>query len=303
MAKIYELKSCGYTINVVPEYGMNCIKLTHDKPFADILKTPRNVNILAEDDAFLFGIPVLFFPNRISDGRFEFEGREYIFPINEPEHNNFLHGKLHKLSFDVTECDSKHIKGVYTATRKNPYMTFPHSFEFSIEYSIVCGKVNQIVSIKNTSGENMLVALGFHTTFNLSETTELKIPAERFAERNMTNYLPTGNFFDDFELKETLNNGIYKPFGKQVSMLFKLSGKDIEIYDSQNGTKTLYRFDEKFEYCMLFSQNGIDHICIEPQTWLSNCPNIVSEREKYGFDYIAPNDTKIYNSFLRIEKF
>ena len=302
MAKIYELKSCGYTINVVPEYGMNCIKLTHENPFADILKTPQRVNVLAKDDAFLFGIPVLFFPNRISNGKFEFEGREYVFPINEPEHNNFLHGDLHKLPFDVTEYDCRHIKGVYTATSRNPYMTFPHSFEFSIEYSIACGRINQIVSIKNTSDKNMPVALGFHTTFNLSETTELKIPAERFAERNMANYLPTGNFFDDFDLKDTLNNGVYQPFGKQVSMLFKLAGKDIEIYDRRNETKIGYEFDEKFQYCMLFSRDGKDHICIEPQTWLSNCPNVVGERQKYGFDYISPNDTKIYNSFLSIEE-
>lgn len=303
MTKVYELKSCGYKIDVVPEYGMNCIKLTHDKPSANVLKTPQNVDILANDDAFLFGIPVLFFPNRISGGKFEFEGREYKFPINEPKHNNFLHGDLHGLSFDVTEYDLKHIKGTYTAICKNSYMTFPHSFEFSIEYSIERGRVNQIVSIKNTSNENMPVALGFHTTFNLSETTELKIPAERFAERNMTNYLPTGNFFDDFDLKDTLNDGTYKPFGKPVSMLFKLGGKNIEIHDRQKRTKVLYGFDEKFKYCMLFSRNGKDHICIEPQTWLSNCPNIVGEREKYGFDYIAPNDIKIYNSFLSVEEF
>ena len=103
LTKKYTLNKYGYKVEVVPKYGMNCIKALCENPCVDILKTPSDIDILGNDDAFLFGIPVLFFPNRISCGRFEFEGRKYKFPINEPRLNNFCHGTLHKLPFEVVE--------------------------------------------------------------------------------------------------------------------------------------------------------------------------------------------------------
>ncbi len=173
----YILSKYGYKAEVVPKYGMNCIKALCENPGVDMLKTPVDIDILGNDDAFLFGIPILFFPNRISNGRFEFEGREYKFPINEVKLNNFCHGTLHRLPFEVVEYDNEHIKGFFAATENNPYLTFPHSFEIYVEYRIREDGIYQIVLIKNTSDKNMPVALGFHTTFNLSDKNTIKIPA------------------------------------------------------------------------------------------------------------------------------
>lgn len=50
---------------------------------------------------------------------------------------------------------------------------------------------------------------------------------------------------------------------------------------------------------MLYSSNDKDYICIEPQTWLTDCPNLEVNRNEYGFDYIEPNE--IYTSVLRAE--
>ena len=176
MAKIYELSAHGYTAQIAADYGMNCIKITHETG-VDVLRTPDDADVLQTQ--VLYGMPVLFFPNRISGGRFEFEGREYVLPINEPKLNNFCHGDLHRLAFDVTECDKTHIIGVYTASDENRYMTFPHTFEFKIEYEILPDGVHQNVSVKNTSDKNMPFALAFHTTFNLNGGERVKIPVRR----------------------------------------------------------------------------------------------------------------------------
>lgn len=301
MAKIYELKSQNYILKIVPEYGMNCISAVCTKPYEDILKVPHDVDILGNDDAFLFGVPVLFFPNRISNGKFEFEGRKYLFPINEPELNNFCHGTLHKLPFEVTEHSDKHIKGIFAATKERPYMTFPHTFEFFIEYGICDDGIYQIAEIKNTSAQNMPVALGFHTTFNLSDKYMLKIPAEKEVERNMETYLPTGRVLNDFELKQSLNSGTFNPGGKTISKLFELSGRKMKIYNEETKVTISYIFDEKYKYCMFYSRNGKDHICIEPQTWITDCPNLNINRAESGFDFIAPGDCRIYKSFIKAE--
>lgn len=301
MAEIYKLKSHNYEAQIVPEYGMNCIKAVCANPAVDMLKTPQNVDILGNDDAFLYGMPILFFPNRISNGRFEFEGREYKFPINEPRLNNFCHGTLHKLPFEVVEYDNEHIKGVFVATKNSPYLTFPHSFEFYVEYRVKEEGIYQIISIKNTSDKNMPVALGFHTTFNLSDRNSIKIPAAKEVERNAETFLPTGKMYDNFELKAFLNKGIFRPHDKLISKLFELDGREMQIFDEDTKTKITYIFDAKYIYCMLYSSNGKDHICIEPQTWITDCPNLEVNQDECGFEYIEPNKTKIYTSVLRVE--
>ena len=41
------------------------------------------------------------FPNRLAGGSYEFEGKIYQFPINEPERNNNLHGFLLRKSLKL----------------------------------------------------------------------------------------------------------------------------------------------------------------------------------------------------------
>lgn len=301
MTKIYNLEAHNYKAEVALRYGMNCTRIACENPRVDVLKTPQDVDVLGDDDAFLFGMPILFFPNRISNGSFNFEGRQYRFPINEVKLNNFCHGTLHKLPFEVTECDREHVKGVFVATDDRPYLTFPHSFEFAMEYRIKKDGVYQTVAIKNTSDKNMPVALGFHTTFNLSDGDTLKIPAERDIERSSQTFLPTGKMFEKFAEKNSLNNGTFEPCGKPISRLFELGGRKMQIFSPKSKATISYIFDEKYKYCMLYSSNGKDHICIEPQTWLTDCPNLPVEQNECGFDFIEPGDVKTYTSVLRVE--
>ena len=299
MAKIYELSAHGYTAQIVADYGMNCIKITHETG-VDVLRTPDDADVL--QSKVLYGMPVLFFPNRISGGRFEFEGREYVLPINEPKLNNFCHGDLHKLAFDVTECDKTHIIGVYTASDENRYMTFPHTFEFKIEYEILSDGVHQNVSVKNTSDKNMPFALAFHTTFNLNGGDRVKIPVRRKVLRNFETYLPTGEFEDAFDEKNALLHGGFQPYGTAVSALYEVSDGGFVLYKSKENAYVTYSVDEKYKYCMLFNGDGTKFVCTEPQTWITNCPNLPVDREKCGFDFIAPNAVKTYKSVIGVSK-
>ena len=76
-----ELKAHGYTAWIDPERGGSCIRL--ERFGADVLRTPEGPQNY-ENGASPWGTPLLFYPNRISGGCFEFEGREYRLPINEP---------------------------------------------------------------------------------------------------------------------------------------------------------------------------------------------------------------------------
>ena len=77
-----EFSKGDYTALVIPEIGANLVRLCHTGLGAEILRTPAADEI----ETFrrrpqVFGMPLLFPPNRIADGRYEFDGRTYRFPI------------------------------------------------------------------------------------------------------------------------------------------------------------------------------------------------------------------------------
>ncbi|NLA97536.1 MAG: hypothetical protein GX836_04935 [Spirochaetales bacterium] len=77
----YRLFSGGYSAFICAHMGANCIQLTKDD--VSLLRTPPSREQFAAQQN-LYGIPLLFPPNRTKDGRYMFKGREYRFPINEP---------------------------------------------------------------------------------------------------------------------------------------------------------------------------------------------------------------------------
>ena len=99
-----EFTKRDYTALLVPSVGANLVRLAHTRLGVEVLRTPSE----REHDEFLrrphvYGVPILFPPNRIADGRFRFDGREYRFPITRPEENNYHHGILKSQSFAVSK--------------------------------------------------------------------------------------------------------------------------------------------------------------------------------------------------------
>ncbi len=54
MGTKYKLQAFGYEAEVVPQYGMNCIRFA-DKAGTEVLRTPEDVEVLSEDNVFLYG--------------------------------------------------------------------------------------------------------------------------------------------------------------------------------------------------------------------------------------------------------
>ena len=88
------LSAFGYEAEICPERGANLISLTRPELHMSSLRTPSSLEDFTKSNPYLWGVPVLLPPNRISGAKFEFEGREYVFPMNEPTIGNFIHGML-----------------------------------------------------------------------------------------------------------------------------------------------------------------------------------------------------------------
>ena len=68
----------GYEAVMVPSVGANVVKLKHTATGIEILRTPDAEEMENfKERPQIYGLPLLFPPNRIADGTYTFEGRKY----------------------------------------------------------------------------------------------------------------------------------------------------------------------------------------------------------------------------------
>ena len=99
------LKYGEWQANICPRLGGNIIGLTYCGE--DILRPLVNEDDL-KINPYLWGAPILMSANRTKAGKFNFEGREYTLPLNEPAHGNNLHGSVLYQCFETVESDENH---------------------------------------------------------------------------------------------------------------------------------------------------------------------------------------------------
>ncbi|MEE1014148.1 MAG: aldose 1-epimerase [Clostridia bacterium] len=294
----------GYQADIDVSRGANCVRLTNSTYGADILRSRGDAT---PDNPFLYGMPILYPVNRISGGRFTFEGRDYRFPVNEPKTGCHLHGELHRMPFSIVEQGTDFVRCAYTAEN---YLGFPHKFRIDISYFLSEQGLRQETAVTNLSETNMPHFLGFHTTFRVpflqgAKAEDVRVLAEvgDEIERNMAVYLPTGRILPEDAVTKALNNGSFRPLSQKLSRHYRAGGSGaIVLYDSARHMKVVYENDAKFGWRLIYNGDADEYICLEPQTCMANCQNVPFDRDYAGFDALSPHETKTYVSKIFLEE-
>lgn len=304
----------GYEALIVPEVGANVIELKDTVRGLSLLRSPNNQ---LDFQAFkqrpqVYGLPVLFPPNRIEDGTFKVEGRVYKFPINEPNNNNYMHGfikndKWKIVRKEIVNESEVEIEAIFDFNEKHEfYKYFSHKFKFKLIYNLSSRGLTQTASVINLSDEKMPVGVGFHTAFNIpfnsdGEDDEYKVIAsidKRWEQdgRNLT----TGKILDlTSEEKQYLNKGI-NPSAYKIESHYTLKNMNIRgtkfngaiIEDVSKGLRLIYKMGHDYKHVVIWNDMGDKHyICIEPQTCMINAPNIDLDKDITGFKMLLPMDT------------
>ena len=130
------------------------------------------------------GQPLIPWPNRIAEGRYEFGGRAHQVPITELDRNNALHGFTRWMTWDIADRDASTLR---LALLLYPRQGYPFALRNEIRYSVTPTGVNVAVSATNVGRTALPYANGFHPYLSLGtrsiDECLLTVPA--------TTWLPT----------------------------------------------------------------------------------------------------------------
>ncbi len=316
-AKTYILKDSKAKLRAtfLPEMGSQLISLYSEELGVEFIKGPESL----EDRTTGIGFPILMPPNRIENGRFTFDGREYKLDINERGRENHIHGFVHNKPWRVKDIGADR-RGAWIETVirsiDEVYITrqFPHDFELSMKYFLKDGALKITSRCINKGEDAMPFGIGFHPYFKapLSENSSksmcsINVPANKVWE--LKECIPTGRLIDlkgdpkdlrdGASLEGMLLDDVYTDLENQGD------GSACQYIDQ--GTKVGLRFtaDSQFLHWVIYSGKTIDadFICLEPYTWVTNAPNLHIPSSITGFRALAPNEEFIGEmelSFFRI---
>ena len=297
------LQGGGYRALILPRFGANCISLRHESG-AVLLREPPDVKTLAAAPN-VYGLPLLFPPNRIRDGHFSFGGCSYDFPINEPARHHHIHGLLSTASFSRMDGASF----TFRADAQHPYLTFPHAFTVTREFSLSADGLVQTLTVRNDSAQPMPLGTGFHAAWSVPlfpgespDACRLTIPVRRHWLHDPQTIIPTGETVTDSPLLRALREGSLIPERQALSCLLELCDGPIRL-SSPRGAFVCTR-EAGYPFLMLWNGGGGQgFVCPEPQSWLVDAPNLPLAPEVSGFFALPPGQSAVTRLRFALELF
>lgn len=202
--------STGHSFSVVPERGANVLDIHFSgKNILDGYNTPEEL------EAAKWGKSVLLFPfpNRLDQGRYEWLGKQYQFPVNNAATENAIHGFVRDEAFEVEYVflakDHASILCKYTYLGTRHY--YPFSFSLEVEFMIHDnGTFTLEAACHNLSDQPIPIGFGWHPYFRLTGKADdhlMQLPACEQVAIN-ERMIPTGgrSKFVDFQRKKRVGD-------------------------------------------------------------------------------------------------
>jgi aldose 1-epimerase len=213
-------------------------------------------------------------PNRIQDGRYEFEGESYQLALDEPERQNAIHGLVRWAKWSVVEQDPDR---AVLEQRLYPTPGYPFTLDLRVEYSLADDGLTVRVDATNVGEDACPYGFGAHPYLagggDLVDGLELRVPAETALVSDERSIAIGRQSVDGTEL----DFRVPKRLGSvQLDHCFTGLSRDgdgrarVEL----GGRATLW-VDESFPYVMVFTGDALPDVArrsvaVEPMTCAPN---------------------------------
>jgi aldose 1-epimerase len=216
-------------------------------------------------------------PNRLEDGRYDFEGRTHQTPIDDPEENNAIHGLVRWATWTVGR---RLPHAVVMEHALHPRPGYPFSVALRIEYALSADGLSVTTTATNVGSEPCPYGCGAHPYLRLGgagiDPLLLRAPGRTVLssdERGLpTGRSPVAGTEYDFVRR--------RPIGRTMldSCFTDLARDDdgrarVDVGDPASGHALTLWVDERYGYLMLFTGDPLPDVdrrslAVEPMT----CP-------------------------------
>ena len=249
----------------------------------------QDLNPIPYSDSYASSI--LFpFANRIKDGAYSFDGKNYQLVANQQQENNALHGLVYNKTFNVvnqkiTENEAS-VTLEYVETEKS--VGFPFTYTMHLEYVVSNDLLILNVSVINTDSKPFPYTLGWHPYFmsdNLKASSLIFESAKKLliGERNITTGVKDIEPIDKFNIED-----------KQLDDCWILDDNAIQFLTPKYLLTIGASGNNNF--LQVYTPPKENAIAIEPTTGVSDSFN-----NKIGLETLQANKTKSISWSLKIQ--
>jgi len=290
------LKAGKYEAHILPEAGGNVIYFYDREQQREILKGTHDLEALKKRPT-VYGMTLLFPPNRIDGGCFCYDGREYRLPVNEPARNNHIHGFFKTADYQVVAeqhtAEKAEVVLEYLFAENDPnFIYFPHKMRIRKAYELTAGGLKTRLTIANLSDRKMPVMFAYHTAFPLmadrQQAAEMNIRLSVKARVQLDErLLGTESYIAGDAIAEVAAENGFSPLAEEMDNVYRMKSFGfrgaILTYPAYQA-QTVYEVDDIFHYFVVWNSGANGEIlCLEPQTCRNNGINLPSW-EKDGID-------------------
>ncbi len=231
------------------------------------------------------------FANRIKDGKYSFDNKEYQLKTNLEEEKNALHGFIFDANFTLkdTIVSENSAKIVLEFNETSQQKGFPFLYNFRVTYVFTESSLDVNVNVQNTDNTTFPFTIGWHPYFksdNLSKS-DVSFSCEDsiiLDDRNIT----TG-------VKKVNNNTVISIENKQLDDCWSLKNSAIKF--NTPSYQLNFKSSSSINFLQLFTPPKENVIAIEPTTGVSDSFN-----NKIGLQTLAPKETYSINWNITLKK-
>ena len=248
---VIRISSGEWTADICPRLGGNVIGLSYKGE--DVLRRLTDEEEL-KINPYLWGAPILMPANRTYQGKFLFEGKEYVLPLNEPRFNCNLHGSVLYESFETVSATDTEVTVRLTDKEAKSY---PFPFRMTVTYTVSEEGLKSSYTVENIGDGNMPMTFCTHTTF--TEPESFSVPIDMNQERDKFQ-IPTGRYVELSDQEKAYVTGS-PSVGLYISGYFRSCGNTARVGAYK------YAVSDNFNHWVFFNGGGnLGYLCVEPQS-------------------------------------
>ena len=269
----YENDQSGNSFTIIPALGANLCKLQLHNGKKSLSVIEGVVEVAPDDNPKYKSAFLLPFPNRVKQGQYVFDGKQYQLQVNETALNNALHGFICDRKFEVTSENLTESSA--TVVLKNNYPGdnegYPFPFETVIEITLSDQEGLTIaMEATNAHTEKIPIGMGWHPYFSFGhDADDMLMSIPKCVEIVTDEFcIPTGEkrLFEKFtDLQQMGDSNFDHCFeidsqSGRVETVIKSLEKDFALHVWQEAGPG------KFPYLQIYTPPQRQSIAIEPMT-------------------------------------